>query len=490
MPFDGEDAPAGRRDGNDAGQACTRTARLRTLYDMEQAMNHFAKMCAAASVCAAVLLLCSPSPAARLSADDFIPPVQAESDQQEADLTKIQDPSAVKKDQDGGVDGKPVIRAASAQDAINAFIEEGVPGCRQITFPSGIGFVATGLSHYTIHQNPTATLIEQRNAYVKAYTGAKKELASFLHGISSTGMDKLVQELQTLSTSEKDLSNLRSRLKESTAEAVNGMIRGYVVYNVAERHEGSSGVVTVAIVTTPKTMGGFSRPDLNSIGAASISEGLDHVLAEVVNGIVPPVGGKVVMVPQTGELAYVAFSSAVVRQSGNAAMRSKLYVTAAKTAQMRARSALLGILQGDDISALSSESEETQSMYKEYSEIVRDDPTGAKSEKEYAQLEQAQNTFKSSSTFSEAVTSMRNGVVPPGVTVRTIPNNDKTMITGIAVYLPGMARTAAQGAEKMRGAQPMAQQPGGGQGGIGFSTGEGNSAPGGPSGKVSNDADL
>ena len=106
----------------------------------------------ASLLAAALAMPAGQSFAARLSANDFIPPVQAESDQQEADLQKVQDPASVKKEQSGGVDGKPVIKAASAQDAINAFIEEGIPGCRQIAFPSGIGFVASGISQYTIHQ--------------------------------------------------------------------------------------------------------------------------------------------------------------------------------------------------------------------------------------------------------------------------------------------------------------------------------------------------
>jgi len=331
-----------------------------------------------------------------------------------------------------------------------------------------------------------------RGAYVKAYTQAKKELAAFLYGVSSSGMEKLVEEMRTLSTSEKDLGNLRSRLQEGTAEVVRGMIRGYVVYSVSERHEGSMGTVTVTIASTPKTMGEYSRPDMDSISAGSVAEGLDHVLAEVTSGVVPPVGGKVVVVPGSGELAYVAFSSAVVRQSGNAAMRSKMYANAVKIAQMRARSALLGILNGDDMASLSAESEDMQSMYREYSETVKEDPISKKSEKEYKQLEQAQNTFKSTSTFSEALASMRRGTVPPGVTVRIFPNEGKTMVTGLAVYIPGMTRNAARGAERMRSSSPMAPARGvnAGASSVDFSRKEGTGAPEGVSGRVSSSADL
>ena len=435
--------------------------------------------------------------AARLSADDFLPPVQAETDVQEAELTKVQEPAAVKKE--AGIDAKPAIKANSAQDAINAFVESGEAGCVQINFPSGIGFVSTGVSTYTYMQNKTATTIAQRNAYVKAYTEAKKELAATLQGMTSEGMTALFEQMQTLTTSEKDLTNLQSMLAEGTAEMVSGMLRGYVVYNVQDVQEGTLGTVSVTIVTTPKTMGDFKRPDLNSISASSIRDGLNHVLVELEQGIVPPVGGKTIAIPQTGEIAFVAFGSAVVRQNSNPAVQKKQFLNATKIAKMRARNALVGILQGDNISSVAAEAEDTQDMTKEYDTVVKTDPITQKHEKSYVQLQEQTQSFKNSATFNEAISSLRRGAVPPGVSVRTFPNKEKTLVTGFAIYIPSMTKQAQKAAKQMQALSPMTNTgeesgtsagaiSGGGE--ISFGVKSGSAPSQGATGRVSNDADL
>jgi len=441
--------------------------------------------------------LVEPAFAARLSADDFLPPVQAENDAQEVELTKVKDPAAVRNE--NGIDNKPAIRANSAQDAINAFVESGEAGCVQINFPSGVGFVSTGVSTYTYMQNKTATTIAQRNAYVKAYTEAKKELAATLQGITSDGMTALFEQMQTLTTSEKDLTNLQSMLAEGTAEMVSGMLRGYVVYNVQDIQEESLGTVSVTIVTTPKTMGDFKRPDLDSISAASIRDGLNHVLVELEQGIVPPVGGKTISIPQTGEIAFVAFGSAVVRQNSNPALQKKQFLNASKIAKMRARNALVGILQGDDISAVAAEAEDTQDMTREYETVVKTDPITKKHEKSYNQLQEQKQSFKNSATFSEAISSLRRGTVPPGVSVRTFPNKEKTLITGFAIYIPSMTKQAQKAAKQMQALSPMtntdekSSKAGGamsGEGEVSFDVKSGSAPSQGATGRVSNDADL
>jgi hypothetical protein len=41
-----------------------------------------------------------------------------------------------------------------------------------VKFPSGLGFVATGMATYRAMENPVATRIAKRKAYVLAYTQA------------------------------------------------------------------------------------------------------------------------------------------------------------------------------------------------------------------------------------------------------------------------------------------------------------------------------
>ena len=121
------------------------------------------------------------------TADDFLPVVQG-------------GPSDVKQPQQVAVKGK-VVSAASAQDAVNAAVGENVKGlkngdtpevgAKQVMYPSGLGYVATGVAGYRTVENPTLTRIAKRKAYVIAFTKAKKNLAEFLGELDNEGKETI-----------------------------------------------------------------------------------------------------------------------------------------------------------------------------------------------------------------------------------------------------------------------------------------------------------
>ena len=53
------------------------------------------------------------------------------------------------------------------------------------------------------------------------------------------------------------------------------------------------------------------------------------------------------------------------------------------------------------------------------------------------------------------MTSIRNGTVPAGVSVKTFTNKEKTLVTGYAVYIPSVTRNAETAAERMKSLSPM-----------------------------------
>lgn len=121
-----------------------------------------------------ILLFNSNSHAVSLTADDFLPPVQTDSAEAKAAAQEIKKPDEIKSVE--GIDGQTAIEGATAQDAINAAVKkfDAEPSCQQVKFPSGFGWVSTGIGSYGILPNPTATLMAQRQAYQVAYMGAKK----------------------------------------------------------------------------------------------------------------------------------------------------------------------------------------------------------------------------------------------------------------------------------------------------------------------------
>ncbi len=419
-----------------------------------------------------------------LGVDDFMPIVQVENQESKQDLTKVNNPDEVKETE--GFGGQTAIQAANAQDAINASISnlEASGGVQQIKFPSGFGWVASGVSSYGVFPNKTTTLTAQRNAYQKAYMQAKKNLAEALFGLSTEGKDELYSEMQATLNNTESLANTKESSSESITETVNGMLRGYVVYNVNDEQEKDTGVVTVTIVTTPKTMGKGKYVDPNSLSAESIRDGLQEVLNEVSSGLFPPVGGKTVTSASTGEMAFVGFGSAVIMQNDNPAVAKKMVINAQKIAQMRARSALCGIIIGDEISSESKFDESTAEVTAQFEQESKTDPLNNEPS-EINKLKEQQNSYVSNMFTSEQISSMRKGVIPPGVGIKTFFNKENTLAQAIAVYIPSSTAAATSAGKAMNESQIIqsdTHQKNGTQGGV-MPT---RSA----SGQVTKDADL
>lgn len=434
------------------------------------------------------LLFISTSFASPLDVDDFLPPVQAKNETLKKEALEVRQPDAIK--QEPGIDKKPAVSAPNAQDAINTAIKN-IPagnGCEQIKFPSGFGWVSSGTSTYKAMPNKVATLTAQRLAYQKAYLQAKNNLARTLYGLSTEGKTQLATELRTLSTDTDSMANTKDQSSEAITERVNGMLKGYVVYDIKDEQKDSYGTVTVTIVATPKTMNASTRVDANSLNADSVREGVKQVLTELSNSLLPPVGGKTILA-KTGELAYVGFGSAVVRDNPDPAIAAKLALESQKIAAMRARSALCGIIVGDDVSSSSKLDSATSEINAQFEAINKDDPIEkAQNSGQVKKLEQQKTAFLNSETFKEEISSVRRGVLPPGITVKTFFNEEKTICTAVAVYMPSVSMGADQFRRAMQNSQIL--QPVDGSSRQGGSDGQPQMPKQGPSGKVQQDADL
>jgi len=124
---------------------------------------------------AAIISLCLAGAAGAevaLSVDDFLPPVQAKSSEEAAELLQVKAPDKVEIVQESE-DGE-VVRAESAQDAFNVVVDQKKVGCVRAEFGSGFGWVATGMGTYERMEDVVASRISKRNAYVTAYMMARR----------------------------------------------------------------------------------------------------------------------------------------------------------------------------------------------------------------------------------------------------------------------------------------------------------------------------
>lgn len=390
-----------------------------------------------------VVLMTPATSVAQVTADDFLPVVQG-------------GPAAVKQPTQVTVKDK-VVTAASAQDAINAAVAANVKdleradapevGAKMVKFPSGLGYVATGMATYRTMENPTATRIAQRKAYVIAFTMAKKNLAETLGGLSSEGKDTIRQALVNINLPKVEMTNISTESEESLRQAVDMLLRGFVIYEVKD--DTAQKAVYVSIVTTPKTRGKLARPAPHIIETDDLRDGLNQVISEVRSGLAPPVGGRIIMMRSTGETTFVGFGSSILRTSTNAAVQAKMNLDAQKIAGMRSKDALCGLIIGDRSSWEGSVVESLKDQVQEFESANAEDPLARKDPGAAKKLAEARQTFVSRQESTNVFQSARKGILPPGVNTKTWFDADHAWAYGMSVYVPSLSNAAAKTARDM-----------------------------------------
>jgi hypothetical protein len=403
----------------------------------------------------AVFSLTGEAAHAALSADDFLPPAQAEAEQQET-LLAVKDETSVKTEVDPVLKTE-VTSAPTLQDAINKVIAKPQQGCRTLAEPGGgYAFVATGMGAYkSDYQNVNAARVEQRNAYLAAFMNAKAEMAKTVGEIVVRGATNFDEKLDSLDTETTSLTNVESQLSEEQLQSVRKVLKGYVTYAVKDT---GKGLVYVTIVSSSKTRGKFSRNGTDGVSAANLREGLNSVISEIKNGFVPPVGGRIIEVPGTGEVAFVGFGSSVVRYDREEDVQERLKLQAEQVASMRATDALAGIILGDDTTWMGKADATTQNQVKDFERQQASDQTAKGSEEEVKAYEQRKRSLRSESSLTTNTQSLRQGVLPPGVIRETSLDDDEYFAYGIAVYIPSLSEATRNASKEMDDAQ-LVQPP-------------------------------
>jgi len=428
------------------------------------------------------------------TADDFLPVVMG-------GPTDVKQPAKVK------TEGKKVV-AATAQDAINAAAaanekelkggDTNEVGAKMVSFPSGLGFVATGVGTYREMANATATRIAKRKAYVIAFTAAKKNLAEILGGLSNEGKEEVREQLVNINLPDAEMTNIKTNSTEALQQTVDMMLRGFVIYEVKD--DDPQNTVWVTIVTTPKTRGKFARPAPNVIEANDLREGIAQVINEVRTGLVPPVGGRIITLRKTGETAFVGFGSTVCRASANRAVQAKLNLSAQKIAGMRAKDALCGLIIGDKASWQGSVVDSLKDEVQEFESLNADDPLARKDPEAVRKLDTARQTFVARMESTDVYRSARKGILPPGISTKTWFDGNNAWAYGMSVYVPSLTNAAAGSAREMRDSkilQDIDDRPVRKDGKGGFVDEKdskiqrpGGAVKPGPTGKVGDDKDL
>ncbi len=403
-------------------------------------MKKFLLAVVAVGLCAGVALA--------FSADDFIPPVQAKNPEQKAELLAVKDEGGVKKELDANL-GLTVTVADNLQDAINSIVAKPRKGCQiarvrgqESNGMEGLTFVATGEGRYfPNYENVIASRIEQRNAYVSAFMDAKTQMVQFLGGIKMNASTTSSKKVDAADTDKNASGGSDSHLTESVGGSAEKELRGYVTYAV---HDDGKGKVFVSLASSPTTRGKY-QSIADGIVADSLNEGLTLLMNEVKSGVIPLVGGRVISVKGSNEIAFVGFGSCVVRKSSEPDLQAELDLQAERIADLRAMDALTGIIIGDKTRWENHADEDTRKIMRTYQEGQKSDPTASETEQHEKFVREWRNSIKD----NPKVVSLREGTLPPGIMRDTEIDENGYFANGIAIMIPSLSDAARQLSREM-----------------------------------------
>ena len=363
------------------------------------------------------------------------------------------------------------VKAASGQDAANAATEltvtelAGSPAQSSacfMWFPSGCGVLATGKATYKVVQNAELTRIAQRRAFVQAFMWAKKEMAQFLDGLSNEARDEISKTVSRLAETQGETATNRDTVEISALKQdVSRLLKGFVVYETNDEQKDGVGQVYVSIVTSPATCLKTGRKAAGFVSEATLTEGINRMMLEIRQGVMAPVGGRIIEVPGTGEVAFVGFGAAVVGDSKDPETKLELLATAESSAKMYAGDALCGIIRGDQASWTGSIVEKHQNAYREFVEAQEGDPLNPHQDGAAQRLAEAVSTMVNNRVNNDVLSSARSGRVPGGVPIKTWMDEDKNWVFAAAIYFPSAANKAREVGEMMDEADlaPDAKEP-------------------------------
>jgi len=374
-----------------------------------------------------------------------------------------------------------IVIAADEATAVSVahqqLIDNTQDGVMTIAVGSGVGLLSTGSASYQTYDNINATLLSKRAAYNQAFLAAKKGLVEYQKGAEVVCSNLVSMQMDYIDSGTDSMGNTSTSSKEGCADSVAGSLAGYVTYDVFDDTDKKS--VRISVISTPKT-----REQIQAnTGAVSVvsdpNEVFKQVVSDIQKGVMPPLGAKVLTNANTGEVVLMGFGSAIIRQNNNARIASRLADAAMRQSQTRARAALLGTMQGEEIywrgSFDESQVESTEQF--EYEDPVLQDPS------EVEKLDQERTVFLNQFKETQDYGSLTKGQLPPGVGLRSFVSEDGYWQYTVAVYAPSLSAAAKEAARDQQARGKDARDARGGVNNKGAN-------PRGASGKVSKEDDL
>ncbi len=388
--------------------------------------------------------ICAPVSRAPQEVGDFLKSSPAAQPSPDAKITVTENkvinaPVLAATDANGRLDELNAVRASNAK-----LKQVKRSGTQVFATREGMAIVAYGFATYDCDaSNPNQQAEAQRFGSVEAHLNAKKALAKFLKGQTTEGKVAMTMNTTIMDTNEATLANTERKAKESVVESIEHMIHGAVVFDMHDDFEKRE--VSVSVVASPRTIGAVQATSVGTLTAKSIEDGLAFVLNEIELGLVPPVGGRFVVVESTGQFYWIGFGSELAKVHKNKATQGILKDTAKKGAALKANNALLAIINGERISAGSEFEKEYERTSAEFDGLTN----AAKPAESIAAM--------CRTATRDNVESVAAGKLPPGIIMKDYERG--AWMYSIGMYNPEISAAAKELAREMQANSPLRVSP-------------------------------
>lgn len=266
------------------------------------------------------------------------------------------------------------------------------------------GLMVVGSAMYdTDYPNPDAVRMARRGAYVRAHADAMALLTEKVYGADVEQQLAIISKVTTTTTDQSTLEVEDNTTTEEILSASSGLIRGAQIWKC----EDQGGTVRIWLFMTNDSATGNRHLNarMRSVSVSQYQQAVDSVMDEVLNGFLPPIGGKVVVCAENGQATFVGFGSSIITNTRRGA------AAAEKKAKMRAKGGFIALLQGSEVdykSSLKGVEAQTAVDFQNFGQAL------PPAEGDEQLVEGVTAAFSSTEPIQDAIKQSSSGQLPPG----------------------------------------------------------------------------
>ncbi len=313
------------------------------------------------------------------------------------------------------------------------------------------GLMVTGVAAYeTNFANPDAARLARRGAYVRAHADAMRKLTEKVYGGDVERQLAIVNKVINGKTGDMSLETEENQTKENIQAASSGLIRGAQTFKCED--EGGRVRIWLFVTNDSATGNRHVNSATKVASAREFQAALDSIMDEILSGFLPPIGGKVVHCPETGQATYVGFGSSII-------LNTRLGEdTAQRKAELRAKAGLVGCISGTQVDYseyLQGEELNIASDFRSFGETL------PPAEGDEQLVEGFTAAIAQTEKFGEAITQVTKGKLPAATMGTSFVDEENGWLTTVYFYTVGAENLVEglRGDAKFNGDQSSKNKP-------------------------------